>query len=204
MATLDEARFPRLAEYLAGLPQGLATHPDCQAKGAMVRVLCPASPLVPETGLPDEIRRLLVTPPLNSEWVQDTHFFGALLALADLHGFDAGRYATWVLEGSRNLFKSPVYKVLSLASPSMLLSLGGATWGSTHRGTQLAIEDGPVHGKSGAARLTFPERHLTNPDVLTAIRAGLQVALELSNAQGFELRIAEVDATSATFHATWS
>lgn len=204
MATLDAARFPRLAQYLDGLPRGLASHPECQAKGAMVRVMCPAPPATPETGLPDEVRRLLVTPPLNSEWVQDTHFFGALLALADLQGLDPAGYAAWVLEGNRRLFQSPVYKVLSLASPSMLLSLGGATWGSTHRGTRLSIEDGPVRGRSGSAVLSFPERYLAHPDVLAAIRAGLQVALELSNARDFDLRVAEAGSTSARFVATWS
>jgi hypothetical protein len=192
-----------LASYIAGLPNGLASHPECQAKGAMVRSMI-RDPLggVPPDALPSEISQLIRSPPLNSQWVPDTFFFGALLALADLRKLSERAYLDWVLDSNRALFKSPVYKLLSLATPSLLLTLGSATWGSTHRGSKLSVE-GVSTGKGGLAVLTFPERHFSHPDVITAIQAGVQVALELSNAKNPTLTLAKTTPTSAEFVAKW-
>ncbi|MGC4118616.1 MAG: hypothetical protein QM765_29470 [Myxococcales bacterium] len=198
-----DSRFPRLAAYLSALPQGLASHPECQAKGAMVRQMVSDPPEgLPTDALPAEIRQVILSPPLNSQWVPDTWFFGALLVFADQRKLSARGYVDWMVDANRKLFKSPVYRLLSLATPSILLSLGAATWGSTHRGTKLEVH-GQTSGKSGSAVLSFPEGHYSHPDVLGAIQAGVQVAIELSNAKNPRLTVARTTPTTAEFTATW-
>lgn len=203
MANLDAARFPRLAAYLSFLPQGLGSHPDCQAKGAVVRAVleCHSLDDVPEGALPPEIRSMINTPPLNSQWVPDTVFFGALHAQADYHCMSETHYAEWLREANRRLFKSPVYRMIfSFTSPGMLLTLCSSTWGTMHRGTSLRILASDK--TSATAQLTFPERLYDHLSV-KAIAAGVLVALEQANIRSPSVSTTEITSTSARLEARW-
>jgi hypothetical protein len=204
MDSLDSARFPRLASYLSFLPEGLASYPECQAKGALVRAVVDCEPLsdVPEGALPAPIRSLINTPPTNSQWVHDTVYFGAMLALADYRHMDEARFTEWLHEINRRVFKSQVYRMLlSLTSPGVLLTLCSSTWGTMHRGTTLkVIESDKGHG---IAELTFPERAYDRP-VIQAIEFGVLVALEQSNVKAPAVTLGTVTTTSARFDARWA
>ena len=203
MDNVDSARFPRLAAYLRFLPEGLASYPGCQAKGALVRAILDREPLadVSDDALPAEVRGLITTPPANSAWVSDLVFFGALLALADYRRMDDARYRAWLHEANNRLFKGPVYRaLLSLTSPGVMLTLCSSTWSTLHRGTTLKVADS---GKGFAvADLTFPERAYDRA-VLVAIEVALQVALEQSSVKPVMATTAST-ATSARFEARWS
>ncbi|HCF57191.1 MAG TPA: hypothetical protein DFS52_04225 [Myxococcales bacterium] len=204
MDKVDPARFPRLAAYLRFLPEGLASYPGCQAKGALVRAIIDCEPLadLSDDALPAEVRSLITTPPTNSAWIADAVYFGALLALADYRRMNDARYRAWIHEANWRLFKSPVYRVLlSLTSPGVLLTLCSSTWGTMHRGTTLKVVDS---GKGfGVAELTFPERAYDRA-VLEAIEVGLLVALEQSNVKAPAVTTAAITTASARFEARWS
>lgn len=56
---------PRLERYLAGLPDGLGSYPQCQAKGSVLRSLLEGTALE-RAGLPEPLRRRLDDPPIAS------------------------------------------------------------------------------------------------------------------------------------------
>lgn len=200
--TADPQLFPRLSAYLARLPEGLASHPRCQAKGAIVRSMISPDPLagVPMGALPDEIRGVISAPPTNSAWIPDVHFFGALLAVADVRKYDDAQFGAWLLEANQRVFQSPVYKfVMSFTSPGLLLTMCGTIWRAMHKGTILSAERGE---RTATALLEFPDR-LYDAQVLETIRIAYVAAFAYSRTPEAKLLVEEATATSARFRAEW-
>lgn len=203
MVALDSARFPRLAAYVRSLPQGLASHPDSKARGALVRSVVECDPLadVPENALPPEVRGLITTPPLNTQWIPDAVYFGALFALADYRHISEARLDEWLREANQRLFKNPVYRMLiSLASPGVLLTLSSSTWGTMHRGTTFKVLSSDK--QSGVAELSFPER-LYDRNAIKSIGIGIEVALEHANVRSASVTTTAMTSTSARFETRW-
>jgi len=200
---IDEARFPRVAEYVSSLPQGLASHPSCQAKGAVLRSILGARPLstVPADGLPTSVLELMARPPSNSQWIPETLFWSVTFAVADCHGLDAKGHIDWHREVNTDLYRSAVFRFLmSLASPELLLDLGSTRWAAMHRGTRITLK--PTGKRSTQLTIDFPDR-LFSRLVLEGLISAFVVALEFSRAKSPAVTLVEANATSGLFEATW-
>jgi hypothetical protein len=133
-------------EYVARLPDGLASYPEATVKGSVVLAHCvhPAFRDVQrDTTVPAEARHLLEEPPTRTTWVAEAHFNALMAALYDrtfrtTGGYEA--YEAWVTAQSRKLFETNLYRILFVfVSPERLLAATANRWAAFHRGTTLDL-----------------------------------------------------------------
>ncbi|MGC4119752.1 MAG: hypothetical protein QM765_35300 [Myxococcales bacterium] len=195
----------RMSSYIAGLPKGLESYPECQAKGTIVRSF--VLDAVPEAtlqaaALPEPVATLLRTPPLNSVWVPEVQFFACMLAVRDLLGFaDDAAWKRWFQERNQQALTNPVLRlVMNFTSAEMLLSLGGTFWSTTHRGSKLSVVEKASHGATFA--LEYPH-NLVDAQVADLLTVALTVPLLLTRAKAPVVALASSTSTCSTYKGTW-
>jgi len=83
--------FPRLAEYVARLPEGLRSFPECRAKASLLRALLEARgerPLTLSAHAPRELVDLVRHPPMPSDWISEVHYVAVHHLIATLGAAD--------------------------------------------------------------------------------------------------------------------
>lgn len=136
-ALIDERRYPRTARYLGQLPSGLASYPQCQAKGSVLRNVLDTAPIALDlAGLPDRIQELVAAPPLPSDWTSEVALNTLILAYQDL--MPREQFARWGYERNRALLSTSLYRVLFLVVSTERLFVGmPQRWAAFRRGTSL-------------------------------------------------------------------
>ncbi|MCZ7677693.1 MAG: hypothetical protein M5U28_02505 [Sandaracinaceae bacterium] len=158
---MDPERFPSAAAYLARLPEGLASHPQCVVKASVLRDVADARPLGPDdlAALPGPVAQLVREPPPVSSWVPEVHALVAMIAIRDRH-FAPGEiglsaYEEWTYERNKKLLARPLYRALFLLlSPERLLRNVGNRWAMFRRGSRLELVERSA--SSATVRLSFP------------------------------------------------
>jgi len=194
---------PRLEAYVAGLPEGLASHPGCLAKGALVRSAVEDHPELAERAgrLPVEVARLLREPPLAGEWVPEAHFVALHHAVNDLLDLTDTEAVARARARNRALFESTTYRILmAVMSPASLMRFSGKRWENFHRGTVLEMRGASDDGVRVV--LSFPP-HLFDAGILLAFGQAFAAALELSGAKNPNLLLEDVLPEAAHFRAVW-
>jgi hypothetical protein len=190
----------RLDRYLAGLPDGLASYPQCQAKGSVFRNLFDAVD-VDRSSLPEPLRRLLEDPPIASEWIAEAQVWALALAVADQRGMDRAALLDWTYRRRRQLFEGALYRYMMAEVPAAaLVRTSALRWGAFHRGTLL--EAGGMADDGARLSLAFPSG-LFDSQVLEILTAVVRAALEASGARSAEVVVEESTATTARFRASW-
>jgi hypothetical protein len=200
---LGVERLVRYERYVAGLPEGLASHPAALAKGALVRNLLEEEPTIAELvpSLPEPLRGLVRDPPVGSEWIPEAHFGALLLALADVRGFTDRQLLAWTRERNRRLFSSAAYRMLmAVVSPAQLLRFAGGRWANWHRGSTLEIDGISDDGVRFSIR--YP-RGLFDRQLLAVYGEAITAALELANARTPVVELVADEPGRARFHASW-
>jgi hypothetical protein len=177
--SIDRASFPRVAEYLARLPDGVGSYPDCYAKGSIFRRLLESRPVrgVRSGALPEQIREVLSSPPLDGDWIPEAHLGCVCLAIADFHAMTDDDYLAWVGPVNKKLFKGFHGFVMSLISVETAVRRGGGYWKMFHRGTQVTAEQ--LDERLWAVRMEFPPSLFAGlflAQYAPVFRAGLEMA----------------------------
>ncbi len=197
----DRPSAPRLERYLAGLPDGLASYPQCQAKGSVLRSLLEGRALE-RARLPGPLQLRLEDPPIASEWFPEVHLWALAFAAADQRAMGREALLAWVHERSRRLFEGPLYRALmALVPPATLVRTCGVRWGAFHRGS--LMEPGGVADDGARLRLAFPHG-LYDAQALEAVAAVLRAALDASGAREAEVEVEASTPTTARFRARWT
>ncbi|MGC4118094.1 MAG: hypothetical protein QM765_26795 [Myxococcales bacterium] len=202
---LDRTRYPRLAQYVDSLPQGLASFPEAQAKGSICRVLLEKHPLKDPQGLPDEVLAFVTKPIASAAWVSEAACMGLHLAIGDAYKMGAGEYDRWLYEHNASLldgrFSFMFRAVMSLASPAVLLQGAGVKLGGFHKGTDLHIDSrGPTEV---LFHLTFPAGLYTEL-CMAAFRAAFQVSLDMTKARDIRCSLVAMGKGRADFKVSWA
>lgn len=200
--TLAE-RYPRLAAYVAGLPAGLDSHPECLAKASLCRALLDGmpAPLPAPSDLPDPAARLVAHPPA-AMWMPEVQVMALALTIADQYRMSDGEYLGWLKQRNRSLFRTLMYRALfAFLSPASLAPKAAARWAAVHRGSELTCE--LVAPGLAELRLTFPPR-LFAPLLLQSFTAVFQAAIEHSNARTCEVSLTEIADTTGLYVARWT
>lgn len=197
---MDPNLFPIAAAYVARLPDGLASHPDCQVKGSVIRQMLDSTPVAFETlGLPREIADLVRVPPLPSDWVPEVQFNTLMLAHEDR--IEPELFREWVYNRNRKLLSSNLYRVLFLlVSPERLFMGVANRWKAFRRGTELVVLDHDKHHANVEVR--YPTR-LYDVRALTNLTVALTAALDAAGGQGTTVRLVSHDDRVARISATW-
>ena len=150
-----------MADYLAALPRGLDSYPECTAAASMatfnkqVRKV-----IIPGDWVPPPIADMMTRKLLDTEWVPEVHYHAMALAIADHHGLDAPSFKGFWYDVMRLMMVSASYGfLLRLLSSEHLVRVSAMRWRKFHRGP-FNLE---VHADNGASRmvLTYPP-HLLN------------------------------------------
>lgn len=203
--------FPRLDRYLARLPRGLGSYPECQAKAAAFRNIVESRSLAhfPFDAVPPELARLLRTPAPHTAWLSEVGVMAAILAMADSFGMSDRALQQWLHECNASLLANRMYRMLmALASPSMLMHGAATRWGSLHRGSTLEVTDQSFEetglGQRGGVTITlrFPP-HLYDEPLLRGVGDGFKTAASMSRARDTELELVSHTPRSGVFHISW-
>lgn len=203
MPMIDADHFPTLAAYLEGLPDGIDSHPECQAKASLYRTALDTAPLpdadIPR--LPPPLVALLEHPAPVSSWIPEVHNHALLIAIYDRVFADLEAFAKHSYASQRALFEGPLYSIaFRLASPELLIKTAALRWKMFHRGiTFKPITDGPGHGR---VRLDYPPG-MYDRVLLRTLCEAIRAILDLSTAKDAEVETASCDRTTATLSCRW-
>jgi hypothetical protein len=193
--------FPRLANYLAGLPEGLKSYPACLAKGSLLRI---ALEKVARRGdysdLPKQISAVLDTPPLPTTWIPEVVSVAAHYAVADGENLSDDDVVAWNARSLDSLGRSAMYRAITLvASPALLVRAAPVSWRILHRGIELTARAAAEHAE---IVLTHPPR-LWPSLVHEVTAAGFRVAIAAAGGKAARVDITRCTDTGASYAATW-
>lgn len=129
---------PRLDAYLASLPEGLDSFPDCRSKGSLFRASLKHRPLESENlpeDLPAPLRELIEQPPTASAWRLSVEYFALSLLIADLRGMSDGEFGRFWYDVMKDVATGKLYSVmLRFITPARVLKITASGWGRFHQG----------------------------------------------------------------------
>jgi hypothetical protein len=195
--------LPHVEAYLAGLPLGLASYPDCSLKVAAVSGLVS---LVRDrealaAALTPPIRDLVTAPPPNAAWVPEVHGNVVYLAARDVCCANDEAFVLLLKQMNRALLSSAVYRILfSVVSPRALINNAQGRWESFHRG--IALEARAPSANSATVTLRFPS-HLLPELMAKALAATYEVVVELAGGKNPHFTLEQYTSTLATFSGRW-
>ncbi|MEW5740676.1 MAG: hypothetical protein AB1938_17240 [Myxococcota bacterium] len=195
-----------LEAYLASLPRGVDSYPDCVQKVSISREFLRFLPSAGLSGkVPAPVEELLGKRLPASAWVPEVHACALLLAILDAHFSDAEAFVARAYVANKELLTGPLYRMLMfVASPLYLARNAESRWNTFHRGIKMATESLPQE-KSGTAvfRLEYPR--LLLPEVLArSYSTAFKAALEAAGGRSVQVEVAGWQPETCRFSCTWS
>ncbi len=199
-----QERFAATAQYIARLPDGLASHPDCVVKASLYRSTLEGRsiPKAAADALPEPLRRMVQSPHPVSAWVPEVHSLALLNVHYDTACNSRDDFERFCYLRQRRLFDGPLYRaVVKLASPNLLLRTAALRWGALHRGTTLVVE----RNDRGRALLSMehPE-YLWDALTRLALGAGFRALIDLCGGRNATIGVVDASATHMRLEGRWS
>lgn len=200
MLELQRFHDEPLDRWLAQLPAGWDSYPECRMKGAMVREMLAGCALAPATvdRLPAAVASLVRAPPKSSEWVPCALGVGMLAAAAKLDRWSLDRLRTMARASTERL-SSRVGLLLALTTPSVLMLASRLRWGLVYRGVDL---DWRQEGRAMRVFVRYPP-HLFTEFFALGQGWGLEPALEATRARNVQMRMVAYSPTESTYEVGW-
>ncbi|AKV02709.1 hypothetical protein AKJ09_09372 [Labilithrix luteola] len=183
------------------LPRGLDSYPEYRCKASVYQIYADGLDLsaFPFDEVPASVSALLKSPTLPNAWLQEAHVTAVVLAVLDHRGLDDAAAIRLMDESNERLLNGRLFRsFMSLASPSILLTLASRQWGLIHRGMKFAVE----RGTPTRLRIDSPE-HLHDELIAHATACGIRHALKMSRAKEPRVELESYSPTTATYVATW-
>jgi hypothetical protein len=179
---MDAARYPRLAGYLAQLPQGLDSYPDCQTKGAVFHPFFSDKRLPDDPALPPQILAIGKGALPQSRWLSSVPLWAGLLAISDHEAMSEAQFVAWARDLNGQLLSGAVYRFLvPMFSPASIVTLSATVFRSFHRGVGLkAVKT--ADGSRFTINLDFPAGLFTEL-LVRGIVTSFEVATDLGGHQ---------------------
>lgn len=198
----DEDVTPRLAQYLASLPQGLASHASAATKADFSLILRRyLTPCAEKVGIPEPVRALLTAPWRAGDWIPTSHYV-ALCALArDQVWTNEEAYHLGMVGVATEMYQGPLHRALFVMFGPSLVAMGAARrWGTLHRGTELVVKR--QLKESVELLTTFPFRLFTEESVRSLGAAFCAIALA-SHGKDATFTLLDFGDTSAQMSIGW-
>lgn len=188
--------------YLASLPRGLASYPECLHKGEPLGVWLQRSATRDAARLvPPQVAALLDRDRPLPTWVPDVYATVIYLAIREACFTDDAAFIAHARECNRAVLETAANRVVFwAATPRAILRAAGLRWGSLHRGSGIDVR--VARDSSAEVVLTFP-RSLYAEIVLHGNATGFAVALENAGARDVEVQLRVVEPTRAVFTGRW-
>ena len=193
--------FPRVAAYLAGLPQGVLSYPKHEVKASGYRDALARRPLATVEGLPEPLAQRVTSPVPPSAWIPEAHAMALALAIADDHRLSDAEFLAFVYEHNVELLGSKTYAYLMRADGAdAMLKHAHVRWKALHRGVELKVAG--IDEKSCSFDLSFPAR-LYGELLLQAYAQTFRAGLVLSGLEQTVVTLGAFGDTRAAFVARW-
>ncbi len=199
---IDAAQFPALADYLDHLPDGLASYPEAESAGIMMRSAVSAHYFHPTwRDLPKEIVGVVRKPPLPTVWVPTVINDAVQSLIADTFYPTDEALMKWSWDRTMRLAALPMYvPLVRLAGVDRFLRGAARLHGLFQRGTELRVA---AEGGRAVLLLLHPpylhsrKNHLMNEAVFGAL---------LTSAGGSDgsVKLVESRPDSARYEARWT
>ncbi|MGE0791689.1 MAG: hypothetical protein AB7S26_38795 [Sandaracinaceae bacterium] len=194
---MDRERFPILAEYLEGLPDGLESYPDCESKSSLIlSALDGHDRALIADGLPDALAAVVREPPPPGVWMPAVMNDAVFFAVCDRYYPTPEAVHAWTYDRTLAMTKNPLYRtLLRVPGPRVLLRMAARTHGLLQRGTMLAAKssDSNVH-----LTLTFPPKLHVGLNLVSNV-ALWQVVVEVTGGKNVKSRLDRVTDTEAHY-----
>ncbi|AKV04142.1 hypothetical protein AKJ09_10805 [Labilithrix luteola] len=194
-------RFARFERYIGRLPQGLDSYPDVRCKASVLRTFIDTVDLsgFPFDAAPPAVRTLLQTQFLPTVSLAEAQVMGTLHAVSDYLGYDDAATLRWMDDSNGRLLNGRFFRALmSLAAPSILVTMASRQWGHIHRGTRLTTE----RSNPPKMFLRFPD-HLYDELIARGMATGVRHALSLCRATNPRVEMVSYTPTLVTYHLGW-
>lgn len=197
-------RYPTLTRYLASLPSGLGSFPDCRARAALFLEALRDRPVDgADHDLPPRLRELIVSPPSPEQWLSEVELHALNLCVFDLHFGSAGldAFGAWNRLRNRRLLKGSVYAPLFWLTPPARLALGLQNrWSAFRRGTQIEVR------AQEPFRLRTRLLHapgLFEPVTTRGVAEAFCAAVEVCGGRNVRATTAQLGPTCSDFDVRW-
>ncbi len=172
--------LPSMDRYLASLPNGLDSYPECQTKFSVLRTFVqPDESSALARVLPPKLAEVVRYPAPPSAWLFDVHATAIYLATADAITSPAA-FVESAYNNNYALLDSAMYRVLfRLVGVKRMLSRSGENWATFHRGTTLSLRSFDAVGRKANLRLDAPSNlvpQLLADSYATGVRAAVEIA----------------------------
>lgn len=199
---MDPERFPLLHEYLAGLPDGLASYPECRARASLLRAVLELREGDGSLeGLPAEIVECFNQPPSASAWMPEVLVVAVHFALAEADGLSIDEVLELTYRANQGLSNSPMYRAITkVASPRLMLRGASMSWGLLHKGISFKVETSKGLAQ---ARLSHP------PGVWPrlaheSVALGFKAVIEATNGRDVTYQIVESMPEGTRIEVRWN
>jgi hypothetical protein len=188
--------------YLASLPRGIGSYPECLHKGETLGVWLQRSPTRDVARLvPPQVAALLDRDRPAPPWVPHVHANMLYLAIRQAHFADDAAFLAHAHECNRAVLDTPSNRVVFwVAGPRSILRGTGLRWRSLHRGSALEVR--VARDNSADVVLSFP-RGLFPELVLRGVATAFAAALENAGAHDVEVQLRAAEPTRAFFTGRW-
>jgi hypothetical protein len=200
MSLLESTRFPRASAYLASLPLGLASHPQCTARTDTARLMLAEFPQLLATGVTAGLVHTLEKTIRGAEVFPDVMSVLLRLLVRDAAFRDDQGFLEWNQALSARVFSSPVYRVLMhVLSPTLVLTGAQRRWNAYRTGTHLSSE-----GTRDGATLKLASPAGLYPELVARSYAELfRAALLAARAQDVQIAMVAHEPALATYRLSW-
>lgn len=195
-------RYPNLEEWLAKLPDGEHSYPQCVMKAGLVNVALEHRTFVPPEDLPAWLRAFVEQPHTATAWVPIVHCNAYLLAQLDADfGGSVERYLEFNYDVNRAFAESSMYRMLyRVVSPSFLLRRAADMFRLVYRGLGFAVS---AHQGSATLRITHPPQ-LYPRCLAEGWAAAMRATLDNAGAREARVELTHHDARAMTLVGEWS
>jgi hypothetical protein len=198
---LDPRSLPLSAAYIAALPRGLDSYPQCRVRTMVTRLTIERFPkLLAHPGISDEFKERLRGALAEGEWMPETLGTTLRILTREVVFQNDAEYNDWTFEISSEVFKRPAYRVLMyVMSPSLVMLGATRRWKAFREGSKLVAN---VRGNEGDIVLNFPP-HLYTALVLEGFGQAFRASLVAARARNVRLALDDAQPESARWSVAW-
>ncbi len=137
---VPDSSHPELATYLASLPQGLDSHPECTVRSATMRTAIDLLDLESTEGLPEPVAALVADPPHRSHHIPEAHNLCFFSWLRDERFDGEEGYLTFTDAVFHRFYAMPLYRVaFMMGRPEQVAASSSRIWSFVRKGTHLEV-----------------------------------------------------------------
>ncbi|MCA9610121.1 MAG: hypothetical protein KC619_31205 [Myxococcales bacterium] len=194
-------RYPHLREYLAALPDGLASYPDCVSKATLLRSALEGHEDAAVDDLRPELLELYREPPPATIWVPAVEVNAIFHVIVDVYYPTQAQVIEWARRRTLRMRDNPIYRrILRVTSPWALFRISQQLDGLFQRGTHIAPELEKGHARF---ELTHPP-HLVSRINQVANVGMFEAMVEMTGCRDARCEMTASSPTGATFEMTWT